>query len=64
MTNIEKIRSMDASELAEMLEDLLSPWCDPSDDDVAPETKQCKRWDCVGCAEKWLLTEVDDAGTE
>lgn len=61
-TNEDTIKSMSTDDLANFLEvqiwDL--PWCD-ADVGVHPETKRCKKWDCVKCCKKWLQKEADHA---
>jgi len=60
-TNIGRIQTMDVKELATFLENdaFEKPWCDASEDEVDPVTKECKRWDCVKCTERWLKQEVE-----
>lgn len=62
MTRIDKIKNMDSLELGVFLEDSIgsAPWCKPSDVDVDPITKECKKWDCYQCAKEWLEEEVKD----
>lgn len=45
MTRIDKIKNMDSLELGVFLEDSIggAPWCKPSDVDVDPITKECKK---------------------
>ena len=61
-TNADRIKSMSTDELANFLEvqiwDL--PWCD-ADAEVDPESKKCKKWDCVKCCKRWLQGEADHA---
>lgn len=61
MTRIDKIKNMDSLELGVFLEDSIggAPWCKPSDVDVDPITKECKKWDCYECAREWLEEEID-----
>ena len=64
MTNEARIRNMTTEQLADFLENdaFEKPWCNPNAE-IDPETKECKRWDCVKCALDWLQ-EVDDGRTE
>ena len=59
MTNEEKLKSMTTNEFANFLDvqiwDL--PWCN-ADVEVDPETKRCKKWDCVKCCKEWLQREA------
>ena len=61
MTHIDKLKNMDSTELGVFLEDSIgSPaWCKPSQVEVDPITKECKKWDCYKCAKEWLEEEVE-----
>lgn len=61
-TNLERIRAMEADRMAQFIEEEVfsAPWCDASEEEVDPITKECKRGDCVKCCEDWLNREADD----
>ena len=60
-TNADRIRAMPDEELADFLENgvFAMPWCNATEEEVDPDTRKCKRWDCVKCALDWLQQEVD-----
>lgn len=64
-TNHDNILDMSREQLADFLENdaFEKPWCDPNAE-IDPETKECKRWDCVKCALDWLQQEVDNGNPD